>query len=119
MREEAFWETTVGAADVIVLAAVVSLALVNWAGFAGMAAAPAWKPWLSVAVALVLALASLTRRHEWTRAFRAATALWIIAAPIALGLPYSALVSAHAMIAGAVGATVAWPRLRRRQPATA
>lgn len=84
MRNEELGERTVGAADLAVLVGVICVALATWLCFAGSMGAPAWKPWLSVAVGLVLALAALTRHPGWARRFRSAVCFWAVTAPALL-----------------------------------
>jgi hypothetical protein len=74
-----------GVLDLVLLAAVMCLALGAWAFLNGVVVVPAQAAFISVAVTLVLALASLTRQPRWAAAIRFVTGLWIIATPYVFG----------------------------------
>jgi hypothetical protein len=71
--------------DLAVLMSVVCLALGSWACFGEASGAAAWRPFLGVAIALLFALASLTRHPHWAASIRLFTGAWIIVAPYLLG----------------------------------
>ena len=56
VRLERFGERNHSVADVVMLLAVVCLALVTWSYLGDAASVPLWKPYASVALAVLLAL---------------------------------------------------------------
>src|SRR5574340_514039 len=77
-----FVERPVGLGNLVVLLAAIWLSLATWACFTGRPGMPAWKPWLSVALAVILALGSLTRNRAWGLRLRAAAGVWVLTAPL-------------------------------------
>jgi len=71
-------------ADVVMLLAVVCLAIATWSCLGAGASVPPWKAFAGVALAGLLALASLTRHPHWAICMRVLTAAWLIAAPYLL-----------------------------------
>jgi hypothetical protein len=71
-------------ADLVMLLAIVCLALVTWSHVVDAAGAPPWKLYTTLAVSMLLALASLTRHPRWAAWIRLLTGGWIIAAPYML-----------------------------------
>jgi hypothetical protein len=80
VRLERFGERHHSAADIVMVLAVVCLALATWSYLGGAASVPLWKPYASVALAVVLTLAALTRQPHW----RFLSGGWMIAAPYLL-----------------------------------
>jgi hypothetical protein len=118
MKAEGMGERALGLADYAALLAAISVALVSWACLADFEAIPPWKPWLSVAVAILFALGSLTRHSAWGIQLKQAAGLWLILAPWLLGFMHvRAAFWAHVAIGAALLAATLSTRLRR--PATA
>jgi hypothetical protein len=65
--------------------AVVSASLATWAGLCDSSGVALWKSYVSVGVAVLLALAALTRHPGWAAASRVLIGAWMIAAPYLLG----------------------------------
>lgn len=86
MNPEGMGERPLGFGDYAALLAAILVALASWACLAGLE--PAWKPWLCVAVAVLFALASLTRHPEWGIRLKQAGGVWAIAAPWVLGFAH-------------------------------
>ena len=84
VRLERFGERHDSVADIVMLLAVVCLALVTWSYLGDAASVPVWKPYASVALAVLLTLAALTRRPHWAISMRFLSGGWIIAAPYLL-----------------------------------
>ena len=84
MRLERFGERDHSVADLVTLSAVVCLDLVTWSYLGGAASVPLWKSYFSVALAVLLALASLTRQPHRASTMRFLTGGWMIAAPYLL-----------------------------------
>ena len=84
MRVEGFGEREHGISDVVMLLAVVCLALVTWCCLADAASVPLWKSYTSVTLAVLFALAALTRHPHWASSIRLLTGIWMIAAPYLL-----------------------------------
>jgi hypothetical protein len=84
MGLEGFREREHGIADLVMLLAIVFLAVLAWSCLSDAAIVPLWKLYISIAVSWVLALATLTRRLDWSASIRFLTGGWIIAAPYLL-----------------------------------
>lgn len=84
MRLERFGERDHSVADVITLSAVVCLDLVTWSYLGGAASVPLWKSYVSVMLAVLLALASLTRQPHRASTMRFLTGGRMMAAPYLL-----------------------------------
>ena len=84
MRLERFGERHHSVADVVTVLAVVCLALVTWSYLGDTARVPLWKPYASVALAVLLTLAALTRHPHWAISMRFLSGGWMIAAPYLL-----------------------------------
>ena len=84
MRLERFGERHHSIADVVMVLAVVCLALVTWSYLGDAASVPVWKPYASVALAVLLTLAALTRQPHWAISMRFLSGGWMIAAPYLL-----------------------------------
>ena len=90
MRLEGFGDGNHRAADVVMLLAVVCLAIATWSCLNDRASVPPWKAFAGVALAGLLALASLTRHRHWATSMRFLVAAWMLAAPYLLnfaGIP--------------------------------
>ena len=81
MGLERFGERHHSVADVVMVLAVVCLALVTWSYLGNAASVPLWKPYASVALAVLLTLAALTRQPHWAISMRFLSGGWMIAAP--------------------------------------
>ena len=68
-----------------VVLAVVSVSLATWACAGDCTSSGLWKAYVSVGVAVLLALVSQTRDPGWAALARATLGGWMIAAPYALG----------------------------------
>jgi len=84
VRLERFGERHDSVADVVMVLAVVCLALVTWSYLGDAASVPLWKPYASVALAMLLTLAAMTRQPHWAISMRFLTGVWIIVAPYLL-----------------------------------
>jgi hypothetical protein len=84
VRLERFGERHHSVTDVVMVLAVVCLALVTWSYLGDAASVPLWKPYASVALAMLLTLAAMTRQPHWAISMRFLTGVWIIAAPYLL-----------------------------------
>jgi hypothetical protein len=84
VRLEKFGERHHSVADVVTVLAVVCLALVTWSYLGDTARVPLWKPYASVALAVLLTLAALTRHPHWAISMRFLSGGWMIAAPYLL-----------------------------------
>ena len=71
-------------ADLLILLVAATLTLATWAYLSGTTGVPVWKCYISVAITLLLALATLTRNPNWAAAIRGLTGIWLIAAPYLL-----------------------------------
>jgi hypothetical protein len=65
----------------VTLLAVVGLAMVTRSWLTGAAGFAPWKAYAAVTIPVLLALAALTRDPRWSRSFRLALAIWVVAAP--------------------------------------
>jgi hypothetical protein len=77
VRLERFGERDHSAVDVVMLLAVVCLALVTWSYLGEAASVPLWKSYASVALAVLLALAALTRQPYWAISMRFLLGCWM------------------------------------------
>ncbi len=84
VRLDRFGERHHSVADVVMVLAVVCLALVTWSYLGDAASVPLWKPYASVALAVLLTLAALTRQPHWAISMRFLSGGWMIAAPYLL-----------------------------------
>jgi hypothetical protein len=84
VRLEKVWGRHHSVADVVMVFAVVCLAIVTWSYLGDAASVPLWKPYASVALAMLLTLAALTRQPHWAIAMRFLSGGWMIAAPFLL-----------------------------------
>jgi uncharacterized membrane protein len=84
VRLERFGERHHSVADVVMVLAAVCLALVTWSYLGAAASVPLWKPYASVALAVLLTLAALTRQPYWAISMRFLSGGWMIAAPYLL-----------------------------------
>jgi hypothetical protein len=84
VRLERFGERHHSVTDVVMVLAVVCLAFVTWSYLGDAASVPLWKPYASVALAMLLTLAAMTRQPHWAISMRFLTGVWIIAAPYLL-----------------------------------
>jgi hypothetical protein len=84
VRLERFGERHHSVADVVMVLAVVCLALVTWSYLGDTASVPLWKPYASIALAILLTLAALTRQPHWAISMRFLSGGWMIAAPYLL-----------------------------------
>ena len=84
VRLERFGERHHSVTDVVMVLAVVCLAFVTWLYLGDAASVPLWKPYASVALAMLLTLAAMTRQPHWAISMRFLTGVWIIAAPYLL-----------------------------------
>jgi hypothetical protein len=116
LRLERFGEREHGVADVVVLLSVVWVALVTWCAYADDAGVPAWRPSIGVAVAVLLALAALTRHPRWAASIRFLTGGWLAAAPHVLKFDSNAAVFWSCLAIGVVLMVTASPRIDTRRP---
>jgi hypothetical protein len=84
VRLETFGERHHSIADVLMVLAVVCLALMTWSYLGNAASVPLWKPYVSIALAVLLTLGALTRQPRWAISMRFLSGGWIIAAPYVL-----------------------------------
>jgi hypothetical protein len=114
VRVEGFGDGNHRVADVVMLLAVVCLAIATWSCLGDGASVPPWKAFAGVALAGLLALASLTRHPHWAISMRFLTAAWIIAAPYLLNFAHVASAFRAYMAIGALlMATASIPRASR------
>lgn len=84
MRPERLGERQHSAADLVVLLAVICLALVTWSSLSDAGDGSLWKAYVSVLVAVLFALAALTRHPSWAVLIRFLAGGWMLAAPYLL-----------------------------------
>lgn len=129
VRLETFGERHHSAADIMMVLATVCLALVTWLYLGDAASVPLWKPYVSVALAVLLTLGALTRQPHWAISMRFLSGGWIIAAPYVLKfadiapalwvhLAIGVLVAAMALISGTFAlrpdSLIQLPKCRKR-----
>jgi hypothetical protein len=112
VRLEGFGDRNHRIADVVMLLAVVCLAIATWSCLGDGASVPPWKAFAGVALAGLLALASLTRHPHWAISMRFLTAAWLIAAPYLLSFAQiPSAFRAYMAIGALLMATASIPRV--------
>lgn len=98
-------------AHLLVLLSVVCLALVTWAQLSEVM--PGWKPVISVASTVVLALGALTRCARRAALLRVLVGMWMIAEPVLFGFWQIAPVTWSYMATGVLVAAISLGRSLR------
>jgi hypothetical protein len=73
------------AVELLVLSATVYLAVATWVYLADTSSVAPWQACISVVIAVLLALAALTRNPNRAMTIRFLTGGWLIAAPFVMG----------------------------------